>query len=614
MECLEGATLKHFIAGRPMDFKSLLDLAIEITDALDAAHSKGIIHRDIKPANIFVTHRGHAKILDFGLAKVTPSKSAAANYDAAATLATDSQEETVPGVTMGTVSYMSPEQALGQDLDARTDLFSLGIVLYEMSTGTLPFQGPTAAAISNAIINQPPPPPSQFKRGLSPKLEEIIAKALEKSRDLRCQSAAEVNADLKRLRRELESATTAATAVAAHPPVRGRRAMWTIVLILAVFFAGYVLRKAFGGKAANPLSAVQLTQLTTTEGLHEFPAWAPDGKSFAYSREVNGFKKIFIKALQGEPQQFTAGTGDDIQPKWTPDSRSIVFVRSNQPRGKLEPGDVFGQYDGGDVWKKDLSSNAEEKFLNNAFNTSFSPDGKSIAVDASWAGPRRIWIVDAQGHNPQQVTSESSEAVDHLQPNWSPDGKNIVFQNLERTKFSIKAVNIATRAITALTEGRYHDLNPVWSHSGKHIYFSSDRGGGLNIWRMQVSGNGAPVGVPQQVTMGSGQDVQLAMSPAGEQLAFAILRQNADLWRLPVSPQTGLAIGNPEELVASTREDSRGAWSPDGTQIAFNSDRNGEMNLYLHSMVDHSNRQLTRGLGGDFQPQWQYTGLGQRHD
>ena len=604
MECLEGATLKHIIAGRPMELQRLLDLVIEITDALDAAHSKGIIHRDIKPANIFVTTRGHAKILDFGLAKVTSTKSSVANNDAATTLGVDSLQQTSPGTALGTVAYMSPEQALGRELDPRTDLFSLGVVLYEMSTGTLPFQGATSAAVFNAILNQTPVPPGQLKRGLSPKLEEIISKALEKNRELRCQSAAEVNADLKRLRRELESGTTSGTAVAAQPPVRSRSAVWAVVTILAVLFASYVFRKGFGGNAAHSLSATQLVQLTTTEGLHEFPAWAPDDKRLAYSREVDGFKKIFVKVLQEDPQQLTAGSGDDIQPKWTPDGQSVLFVRSNQPSGKLEPGDVFGQYVNGDIWKKDLGTGKEEKFLDNAFNPSFSADGKTIAVDASWAGPRRIWIVDAQGHNPQQITSDSSEAVDHLEPNWSLDGKNIVFQNVERTKFSVKVVNVATRALTTLTDGRFQDLNPVWSHSGKYIYFSSYRGGGLNIWRMEVSNSSAPVGVPQQVTMGSGQDVQLAMSPAGGKLAFAILRQNADLWRLPVSPQTGLATGSPEEVLASTREDSRGAWSPDGTQIAFNSDRNGEMNIYLHSLRDNSNRQVTKGPGGDFQPQW----------
>ena len=604
MEHLDGATLKHIIAGRPMEFNRLLDIGIEVTDALDAAHAKGIIHRDIKPANIFVTERGHAKILDFGLAKLTSARGEASKNGDTTRPGLDRDQLTSPGTAVGTVAYMSPEQALGQELDPRTDLFSFGVVLYEMSTAVLPFQGANSNAILNAIINQPPIPPGRVRHGLSPNLEEIISKALEKSPEMRCQSAAELNADLKRLRRGLEFGTEATTAALLQQPIRRRRALWAALSLLAVFTTGYFLRNQFNVNSARSLSAATLAQLTTTEGLHEFPAWAPDAKRIAFSKEVDGFKKIFVKVLQGDSQQLTTGDMDDIQPRWTPDGQSILFVRSREPRGKLEPGDVFGQYVGGDVWRKDLASGKEEKFLENAFNPAFSPDGTMIAVDASWAGPRRIWIVDSQGHNPQQITSDSSEAVDHLEPNWSPDGKRIVFQHLERTKFSIGVVNIVTRTVTAFTEGRFRELNPAWSHSGKFIYFTSDRGGGLNIWRLGVSSQGAPAGVPQQVTMGSGQDVQLAMSSTGEQLAFAILRQNADIWRLPVSSQTGLATGDPQEVVASTREDSRGAWSPDGTQIAFNSDRNGDMNLYLHSLLDNSNRQITKGPGGDFQPQW----------
>ncbi|MCU1309335.1 MAG: hypothetical protein JWO20_460 [Candidatus Angelobacter sp.] len=602
MELLQGQTLSSLIANKPLNLEQLLDIGIQVTDALDAAHSAGIIHRDIKPANIFVTAKGQAKVLDFGLAtSIQQRRRMVAGPNDATSFEAPGSHLTLPGTTIGTVAYMSPEQALGEELDSRTDLFSFGVVLYEMTTRVLPFKGATSAAVFNAIINQPPVPPMRLNPGISPRLQEIINKALEKKCELRSQSAAELNADLKRLKREIESGTTT---VKVEAPKRSWRPIWTVVALIAVLILGYLLRNQFGGNSARSITAGKLTQLTTTEGLHEFPSWAPDGSRIAYSKEVNGFKKIFIKPLQGEPQQLTSGNSDDIQPRWTPDGQSILFVRSNQSSGKLEPGDVFGQYDGGDIWKRDLSSGKEEKFLGTAFNPSFSPDGKVIAVDASMAGPRRIWIVDAQGHNPQQITSDNSEAVAHLEPSWSADGKHIVFQDLERTKFSIKVVDLSTHVVTVLTEGRFHDLNPVWSRSGKYIYFSSDRGGGLNIWRIGVSATGQATGAPQQVTMGSGQDVQLAMSASGKQLGFSILRQNADLWRLPVSPETGLATGNPEEVLASTREDSRGAWSPDGTQIAFNSDRSGEMNIYIHSLLDGANRQITNGPGGDFQPQW----------
>ncbi len=385
-----------------------------------------------------------------------------------------------------------------------------------------------------------------------------------------------------------------------------RPASLALLLILVAGVAVAVTLVAARSRSAGLSALPRLSQLTFAEGIEEYPAWSPDGRKLLYVARSGNVRRVFSKDLEsGRDAQLAPGDQDELQPAFAPDGKSVLFVRMRPSGQLLQPGDVFGVFDGeADVWKRDLRTGKETWLIREAFNPAFSPSGKQIAVDCSWAGPRRIWVVDAEGHNPQQVTTDTSEEVAHVAPRWSPDGRSIVFQNMERTKFDVRVVNLDTKQLTFVTNDFATDIRPVWSPSGRFIYFTSDRGGGYNLWRAPVQSGISLTAALEQVTSGAGQDVDPDISPDGRRLAFATLRQNADIWRLPVSPLTGMPTGDPQPVISTTREDSRGAWSPDGSAIAFNSDRGGEMNIWVHLLSDGSTRRLTAGPGGDFQPNW----------
>lgn len=624
MELLEGQTLRERISGRPMPLDAMLDFGTQIADALEAAHSRGIVHRDIKPANIFLTARGQAKVLDFGLAKQSAPKRIAETIGATASAhpTTDNLILTSPGSALGTVAYMSPEQARGEELDARTDLFSLGAVLYEMATGQAAFTGATSAVMFDAILNRSPLAPTVVNPNVPPKLEEIIGKLLEKDRDLRFQTAAELRGDLKRLKRDTDSAKTTmgattvwnaapggpksgstpfampaasssgsvaeiSSATAAAPAAAKRGIHWgawvggLIVVAAAVVAGTLLLHNRYGHPEQAAFAQMTITPVTSTGNVH-LDAISQDGKWLAYVADDKGGHGIWVRQLAtGSTAVVVAGSPGEIGGlTFSPDGNYLYYVKQSETMATLYQVPSLGGIP--HLVMTDLDT-----------PISFAPDGKRFTFvrNNPAAKTSSLMIANADGSNPEPLIAESDPAAwSPGGPGWSPDGKYIAVADNATGVWgndAIEIVDVAGKTKTRLGTKLWTAVDQIaWLPDNSGVLFEarvSRESLNAQIWEMTY-----PDGDVRRVTNDLNFYTNTSVTADGASLVTVQVALTGNLWTANLG--SSVSFSPPKQLTSGiSRADGISGliWMP-GDKIIYTYYTSGALRMASMS-ADGSN-------------------------
>jgi eukaryotic-like serine/threonine-protein kinase len=617
MELLEGETLRQrllALGDHGLPPRKAIDIATQIAQGLAAAHEKGVVHRDLKPENIFMATDGRAKILDFGLAKQlgNPGSSSAGSMGTALSAgsfdgsgAAPTQMATDAGTVMGTVGYMSPEQVRGQPADHRSDIFSLGCVLFEMATGRRPFQRETPAETMTAILREDAPETASTAN-VPPSLDQVIRHCLEKRPEERFQSARDLAFALHTATGTASSTSGAAVAVPAPMAQTRRFPRWGLVPLAVLagtgaFVAGRLSARAPATPAASAAPVASFQQITDSPGVETSPTLSPDGKTVVYASDASGNVDLYSLRVGGRnPVRLTADSPlNDWQPVFSPDGDRIAF-RSER--------------DGGGIFIMEATGESVRRLSDAGYNPSWSPNGREIVV----SGGTFTYPTDRGGvtHGLQaiDVATGAKRVVakddDALQPSWSPHGTRIAFWGLrgssgQRDLWTIAADGSeAARGGTTVTDDAPLDWNPTWSPDGRYLYFSSTRGGTMNLWRVPIDeGSGRVLGSPEPVTTPSIYSGGLAFSRDGSRVAFASLDYRSTLFKVGFDIASGSIVGVPTPVLKSRRPIRDHEVSPDGEWVAF-METGGQEDLFVARTDGKEYRRLTDDVARDRGPAW----------